>query len=181
MSCATYDCTFSGGALSDAVLVLVDSTLVAFASRSFSFCWRFRRRVAGTSTRPGVGGIQFAGVRPPVGRLAPEFGFFASGFSSTSLSPDTDNPSSPRSIILCFSCLISSTKPSMSYSKLEDLANLLRCFRFGVVSVSAGDGIPFEVVLRELTFDFVPLLRFDLVVFFDTLGRLFRWSAGAIT
>jgi hypothetical protein len=40
----------------------------------------------------------------------------------------------------------------------------LRCFRVGGVSVSAGDGIPFDVVRRELALD--PPLRFDLDVSF---------------
>ena len=49
---------------------------------------------------------------------------------------------------------------------------MFRCFSVGVVSVSAGDGIPFEVVRRELTLD--PPFRFDMVFIFDGPGRLFR-------
>ena len=49
---------------------------------------------------------------------------------------------------------------------------MLRCFSVGIMSVSAGDGIPFDVVRRELTLD--PPFRFDIVYFFEGPGRLFR-------
>jgi hypothetical protein len=162
-------CTTSEGALD--VLLESGSTIVAILSFSFSFsfCWRFRGRVAG---RPGIGGIPFAGVLPaPVGRRASEFGFLASGSSSTSLSPEIDMPSSPKSILLCFSLRNSSTNPSIILQTTGS-GKFVEMFS-GVVLVSAGDGIPFDVVLRELTFDFASPFRFDLVVILDGPERLF--------